>query len=60
MSRIMSGKLRLDVQWTDLADVINQAVESVLSSAEAKLIRLRKIIDPHPGPVSGDPTRLQQ
>lgn len=60
MSRIISGKLRLDVQWTDLASVVNQAVESVRPSAEAKQIRLRKIMDPHPGPVSGDPTRLQQ
>jgi CheY-like chemotaxis protein/anti-sigma regulatory factor (Ser/Thr protein kinase) len=32
----------------------------VRPSAEAKQIRLRKIVDPHPGPVSGDPTRLQQ
>ncbi len=60
MSRIISGKLRLDVQWTDVAKVLEQAVESVRPSAEAKRIRLRKIIDPHPGPVSGDPTRLQQ
>jgi CheY-like chemotaxis protein/two-component sensor histidine kinase len=60
MSRIISGKLRLDVQWTDVANVVELAVDSVRPSAEAKQIRLRKIIDPHPGPVSGDPTRLQQ
>jgi CheY-like chemotaxis protein len=60
MSRIISGKLRLDVQKTDLSNVLDQAVESVRPAADAKGIRLRKIIDPHPGPVSGDPTRLQQ
>src|SRR4029079_3646472 len=60
MSRIISGKLRLDVQWTDLASVVDQAIESVRPTAEAKQIQLRKILDPHPGPVSGDPSRLQQ
>lgn len=60
MSRIVSGKVRLDVQWTDLGDVIDAAVEAVRPSVDAKSIRLRKIIDPHAGPVSGDPTRLQQ
>ena len=60
MSRIISGKVRLDVQWTDLAAVVDAAVDSVRPSADAKGIRLRKIIDPHAGPVSGDPTRLQQ
>jgi CheY-like chemotaxis protein len=60
MSRIISGKLRLDVQRVDLASVVDQAVESILPSAEAKQIQLRKIVDPHAGFVSGDPTRLQQ
>jgi PAS domain S-box-containing protein len=60
MSRIISGKLRLDVQQTDVAAVVEQAVESVRPSADAKRIHLRKIIDPNPGYVSGDPTRLQQ
>jgi signal transduction histidine kinase/ActR/RegA family two-component response regulator len=60
MSRIISGKLRLDVQPTDVVGVVAQAVESVRPSADAKQIRLRKIINPLPGPVSGDPMRLQQ
>ncbi|MEX2169060.1 MAG: PAS domain S-box protein [Pirellulales bacterium] len=60
MSRIVSGKVRLDVQWIDLASIVDMAVDSVRPSAEAKQIRLRKVIDPHAGPVSGDPTRLQQ
>jgi PAS domain S-box-containing protein len=60
MSRIVSGKVRLDVRPTDLAEVVSQAIDSVRHSAEAKEIRLRTILDPHPGPISGDPTRLQQ
>ena len=60
MSRIISGKVRLDVQPTDLADVIQSALESVRPAAEAKEITVRKVLDPHAGQVSGDPTRLQQ
>lgn len=60
MSRIVSGKVRLDVQRTDLSSVIDAALASVRPSANAKAIVLRAIIDPHAGPVTGDPTRLQQ
>jgi PAS domain S-box-containing protein len=60
MSRIISGKIRLDVQWTELAPVVEAAIESVRPSADAKQIQLRKILDPLAGPVAGDPTRLQQ
>ncbi len=60
MSRIISGKVRLDVQLTDLAGVVDAAVDSSRPAADAKSIRLRKIVDPRAGPVSGDPTRLQQ
>lgn len=60
MSRIISGKVRLDVQSVDLASVIAAAVDSVRPAADAKGIILRKVIDPHAGNVSGDPTRLQQ
>jgi CheY-like chemotaxis protein len=60
MSRIISGKMRLDVQWVDLTNVVEQAVGSVRPSADAKQIQLRTILETYPGPVSGDPTRLQQ
>ncbi len=60
MNRIVSGKVRLDVQTTDLAPVIDAAADAVRPSAEAKGIRLRKILDPLAGPVTGDPMRLQQ
>ena len=60
MNRIVSGKVRLDVQTTDLTPVIDAAVDAVRPSADAKGIRLRKILDPLAGPVTGDPMRLQQ
>jgi CheY-like chemotaxis protein/two-component sensor histidine kinase len=60
MSRIVSGKVRLDVQEVDLAAVVESAIASVRPSANAKEIRLRAILDPLVGPVSGDPNRLQQ
>ena len=60
MSRIVSGKVRLDVQALDLSSVVDAAVDSVRPSAEARGIRLQKILDPLAEPVSGDPNRLQQ
>jgi PAS domain S-box-containing protein len=60
MSRIISGKIRLDVQWIDLAPLVEASVNTVRPSAEAKEIRLRTILDPLAGPVTGDPARLQQ
>ena len=60
MSRIISGKVRLDVQRVDLLSVINSAIETVKPTAAAKQIRLTSVLDPLAGPVSGDPARLQQ
>jgi signal transduction histidine kinase/CheY-like chemotaxis protein len=60
MSRIISGKVRLDVRNVDLVAVIEHAIESVRPAAEAKRIRLEKVLDPRAGPVTGDPNRLQQ
>ncbi len=60
VSRIISGKLRLDVQRVNLVEVVEAAIASVAPAAEAKGVRLRKVLDPLAGPVSGDPARLQQ
>jgi PAS domain S-box-containing protein len=60
MSRITSGKLRLDVQRLHPASVIEAAVETLRTAADAKGIRLEKSIDPSAGPISADPGRLQQ
>jgi signal transduction histidine kinase/ActR/RegA family two-component response regulator len=60
VSRIASGKLRLDVRPTELGKVIEAAVEALRPSAETKRVRLHLVIDPRSGMVLGDPDRLQQ
>lgn len=60
MSRIITGKIRLDVQEVDLHDLIASTVETVRPAAEAKEIFIQKVLDPRAGPVHGDPNRLQQ
>jgi CheY-like chemotaxis protein/two-component sensor histidine kinase len=60
MSRIINGKLRLDVQAVDLQIVISEAIESLRPAAEAKGIRLAKVLDPKGATITGDPNRLQQ
>jgi signal transduction histidine kinase/CheY-like chemotaxis protein len=60
VSRIIRGKLRLNVRPVELAPVIEAAADAVRPAAEAKGIRLHVVLDPRTGPVSGDPDRLQQ
>jgi PAS domain S-box-containing protein len=60
ISRIISGKLRLDVQRLALTDIIDAALATVLPAANAKEIRVHKVLDSLAGPVSGDAARLQQ
>ena len=57
MSRIISGKVRLDVQRVDLAPIVEAAIATVRPAAEAKGIRLLPAIDPAARAVSGDPNR---
>jgi PAS domain S-box-containing protein len=60
VSRIITGKLRLEVRPVELSFVIEAAIESVLPAAEAKQIRLQRVLDSGTSFVSGDPNRLQQ
>jgi signal transduction histidine kinase/CheY-like chemotaxis protein len=60
MSRITSGKVRLEVRAINLADVIHAAIETVAPAARAKNVTLVPILDPRSGAVTGDPARLQQ
>jgi signal transduction histidine kinase/ActR/RegA family two-component response regulator len=60
MSRIVTGKIRLDIQEVELPVVIERALETAQPAAQAKEIRLQKIIDPRVTPMHGDPARLQQ
>jgi PAS domain S-box-containing protein len=60
VSRIISGKMRLEIQPTNLRQVLANAVESLHPAAEARGITLE--IDEHDGEalVAADPDRLQQ
>jgi PAS domain S-box-containing protein len=60
VSRIISGKLRLDVRSVDLVSIVNAAIDSIRPAAEAKAIRLQMTLDPAVGLISGDGDRLQQ
>ena len=60
VSRIITGKLRMDVQPADPDVFIDAAVEAVRPAAEAKGVRMQKIIDTGRVSIPGDPVRLQQ
>lgn len=60
MSAIMSGKIRLDLQPTDLAGAIHSAMASIKPTADAKNIHLDTVIERHTGLIDIDPSRMQQ
>ena len=60
MSRIISGKLHLEVQPVLLHEVIRNAIDAVRQSAEARQIRIQPLLDTRIGRVRVDPNRLQQ
>ena len=60
MSRITSGKLRLEVQRVDPSGFVEAAVDTVRPAAEAKGITLHLRHDPDTGTLAGDAGRLQQ
>jgi CheY-like chemotaxis protein/nitrogen-specific signal transduction histidine kinase len=61
LSAMVSGKIRLDAEETDIAEIVEAALETLQSTAEAKGVALRKVL-PGSGEclVFGDPHRLQQ
>ena len=60
VSRIVAGKLRLDMRPIDLPVVIEAALDTLRPAAEARRVRLETVLDPGAGPISGDASRLQQ
>ncbi|MEN9934060.1 MAG: hypothetical protein RLZZ387_639 [Chloroflexota bacterium] len=60
VSRVVSGKLRLDPQPTDLIAVVQAAVDTVRPALEAKSIQLLTELRPDATAVIGDAGRLQQ
>ena len=60
VSRIVSGKIVLDMRPIRIDKVINQAIQTVQPAATAKELTLEQSLDPKCGPVLGDANRLQQ
>jgi CheY-like chemotaxis protein len=60
VSRIVSGKMRLNVQPVELPLVLHEAVQTITPAAEAKRIKIHMLVDPQVAPISGDPDRLRQ
>lgn len=60
VSRVITGKLRLNIGPVDASSVINAAIDSVQLAADSKNIRLEVTLDPSARHVSGDASRLQQ
>ena len=60
VSRIVTGKLRLDVSAVDLVAVIDSALDAVRVAADAKRLQIRRRLDRTASVVTGDATRLHQ
>jgi PAS domain S-box-containing protein len=60
ISRIVSGKLRLQIRPCELIEVINAAIDVVRPTADAKGVQLQITLDPAASAVSCDRDRMQQ
>jgi PAS domain S-box-containing protein len=60
VSRIISGKMRLELKVVNLPQVIEAAIESVRPAAEAKSLTIAASLDRSCCPILGDPARIQQ
>ena len=60
ISRIVSGKLRLDIHHVDLATVVADAIETVQKDADEKGVIIERELEKTVGSIAGDPARLQQ
>ncbi len=60
MSRIVSGKVQLDVQSVNLNEIVGAALDVIQPSVEAKKLCVRAMLDADRGRIRGDFNRLQQ
>jgi len=60
VSRIVSGKLRIEVQVLELGPLVEAAVETLRPAAEAKSIHVQQLLSADAMSVRGDPARIQQ
>src|SRR5207253_9647615 len=59
-SRIIAGKLRIDVAPVELAPLVDAVVETFRARAAESNVELTSVVVPHPLSVLGDETRLHQ
>jgi signal transduction histidine kinase/ActR/RegA family two-component response regulator len=60
ISRIITGKLRLNVGAVDWVKTTQAAIDAIQPAADAKGVRIQTLLDPSAGSVMGDADRLQQ
>ncbi|MFN7949682.1 MAG: ATP-binding protein [Blastocatellia bacterium] len=60
VSRIITGRMRINLLSTELAPIIEMAIETVRPAAEARGIQLQTRLDADAGPATADPERMQQ
>lgn len=60
VSRIVAGKVRLNVQPVDLASAIGDGIATIMPAADAKGVQVSALLDPAAPTIAGDPDRLQQ
>jgi PAS domain S-box-containing protein len=60
VSRIITGKLRIEFQPVSFAAITESAINSLRPAIDAKQLHLETRLDAAPGPILGDPARLQQ
>jgi PAS domain S-box-containing protein len=60
VSRIITGRMRLDAQHVRIVSVVEAAVDTIRPAADARGVRILVHLPPDAGAVSGDPDRLQQ
>jgi light-regulated signal transduction histidine kinase (bacteriophytochrome) len=60
VSRMVSGKLALELDPVDLVALVESVIESFAVAAQAKQLRIKRVLDSSATPVLGDDTRLRQ
>jgi signal transduction histidine kinase len=60
VSRMITGKLRLNTEPVDIASVINAAIDSVQLAIDSRELHLEVTLDPSARHTVGDANRLQQ
>jgi PAS domain S-box-containing protein len=60
VSRIVSGKLRLEIDHVDLKSIIADAIDTVQHDADQKHIAIKRHLDNRAGMIAGDAARIQQ